>query len=250
MLTVPPDPVVPAAAGCPRPPVDVPPLPPAAVEVPPDPLTPPVPVVLPGVPPPAHPPTASPARTRRVCADEHRNMVRQGPPREKLLARPAPQRSDGRRAGYNGRHMWIAVASPRTSLLVVVALWAGCASSAGGGGSGGARGASAGAGGATNAAGGAATGGSARGGASGSSGAAGAATGGSGTGGAQGGSAAGGRAGMIGSAGGAGGVSANHCGPRPGLVFCDSFEADAPGLAAGAVDDHSIGRRAGHRRRN
>jgi hypothetical protein len=32
-----------------------------------------------------------------------------------------------------------------------------------------------------------------------------------------------------GAAGGSGGVSASHCAARPGMVFCDDFEADAPG---------------------
>jgi hypothetical protein len=53
---------------------------------------------------------------------------------------------------------------------------------------------------------------------------------------ASGGGGAGGRAGGAGAAGnggvagaGTGGVGPGHCGTRPGLVFCDDFEADAPG---------------------
>ncbi|HVT08422.1 MAG TPA: hypothetical protein VHO67_13265 [Polyangia bacterium] len=46
-----------------------------------------------------------------------------------------------------------------------------------------------------------------------------------------GGNSSGGSAGATAGAAGNGGAgaAANHCGARPGLVFCDSFEADAPG---------------------
>jgi hypothetical protein len=57
-------------------------------------------------------------------------------------------------------------------------------------------------------------------------------TGGVGTGGSvgTGGAGSGGRAGSGGTGGSAGsGVGASRCGARPGMVFCDDFEADAPG---------------------
>jgi hypothetical protein len=89
--------------------------------------------------------------------------------------------------------------------------------------------------------GGSATGGSGSGGAiiggtgGGSGGAGGSGTGGAagsgghaGAGGSGGGSGAAGTSGTAGS-GGAGGASASHCAARPGMVFCDDFEADSPG---------------------
>jgi len=138
------------------------------------------------------------------------------------------------------------------------------ASGSGGNGSGSGGHASGGSGSGGNGSGGSATGGSpgnggasgggpGSGGASGGSpGSGGGATGGSGTGGTiagTGGSSSGGSPGAGGAAGsgghaggggggrggagnggaGNGGVSASHCGTRPGLVFCDDFEADAPG---------------------
>lgn len=120
--------------------------------------------------------------------------------------------------------MSITLASVPGSLLIAVALFVGCASSSGGGsGAGGAAGGRAAAGGSTNATGGAATGGSTTGSAGG-----GGMDAGRGTAGSAGGSPAGGRDGTGGSAGG-GGATVDRCGARPGLVFCDSFEADTPG---------------------
>jgi hypothetical protein len=54
--------------------------------------------------------------------------------------------------------------------------------------------------------------------------------GGAGSSGAAGAAGSGGAAGHGASGGSAGGLGASHCAARPGMVFCDDFEADAPGV--------------------